>query len=343
MASAKEIKSEFLSNPELLARYLENWFYHIRIKSKFISCGRAEDSSPTGLTLYLKENDDLHIIDYSNAINEELFSYLIEQRGETFRNLMLLANEVLGLDAGFSSEKETYFFEGLYQSISEEKTETRSEYPEACLDEFENVYAQRFLDDGIGIQAQDAFQVRFSPSDNAIVFPIRNEEGSIIALKARANEDDPQRSKYFSILEGQTSQTLYGYSENYSYLTKGEILVFEAEKSVMQCYSMGIRNAVALGSSSLSDKQIQLLLSLRPQKIILAYDEGLNPEVVHKNAQNLMLYSPLADLVVEYIDFEEAKLFYDIPAKSSPSDLGKEMFQELRENFTERIKPIDQN
>lgn len=341
MASVSEIKQGFLDQPSLLAEYLENWFFNIDVKKNYITFGRDEDSSPTGLCLYTDSNKDLHLTDYSRGINQELFAYLIDQKGEEFKDLMGMARSILGLSGEWYKEERVSAFGGIYDLIGESKGDVIvNTYDESILDRYADRYNIRFLHDGINFKTQDAFNVKFDLESNSIVFPIRNECGEIIGVKARVNDDHPSRLKYYYPIECSMGTTLFGYSHNYSELSKGTVMVFEAEKSVMQCYGMGIRNAVAMGSSSLSDQQITLLLSLMPKKIILAYDEGIERQVINNTAYSIYQYAGMREIEVCLIDLETAKAFMDIPSKSSPSDLGKDALNELLEGFVERIDEI---
>ena len=94
----------------------------------------------------------------------------------------------------------------------------------------------------------------------------------------------------------------------------------------MQCYSYGIRKCVAIGSSSLSTKQIQLLLNLSPKKIILAHDKSVMREVIINNATLLSKFSCMREFDIEYLDMEDDD---SIPEKASPSDMGKEKLLEI--------------
>lgn len=341
MASVKEVKQRFLACPALLANYLETWFSNISINRSYISCGRSEDSNPQGITIYLKDNDGLYLNDYSRNVHEELFAYLIEERNETFSDLMHKACAALELDSNFHRSKRIEVFGGIFEGIGEREEDCQVQtYPESIMDQYDNYFAQRFMRDHITIETQRQFGVKFWDCENSIVFPIRNEMGEIIGVKARVNQDHPIGSKYWYPIPTQMSQTLYGYSQNYLYLQNNEVYVFEAEKSVMQCHSMGIYNAVAVGSSSVSNKQIELLLALNPKKIIIAFDEGSQLENIHKIAQSIMKYVTFRDVIVEYIDMDSASYILDIPSKSSPSDLGKQTFLELQ-NYRERIDIID--
>ena len=84
-----------------------------------------------------------------------------------------------------------------------------------------------------------------------------------MAIKGRLNgEPEEFEPKYLYIENGPMSQTLFGYSENYSSLYENEILIVESEKSVLKLDSWGYNNVVALGSNSLSTTQAKLLIYL---------------------------------------------------------------------------------
>ena len=128
------------------------------------------------------------------------------------------------------------------------------------------------------------------------------------------------------------SNVLYGYSQNYQYLFNEAVVVFESEKSVLQCATFGFRKAVAIGSSSLSKKQAILLLSLSPQKVIFAMDKGLSYEVIKRNMIMLKSHLRMKEVEIGYLDMNEN----DIKDKASPSDMGQDKFEELMMfNYTE--------
>ena len=87
-----------------------------------------------------------------------------------------------------------------------------------------------------------------------------------------------------------------------------------------------MHNAVAIGSSSISKRQAQLILSCNPRKIILAHDKSLGIDIIERNAATLKAYGRMHNFEVYCLDMEDDD---SIPDKSSPSDLGKEKFIEI--------------
>lgn len=88
----------------------------------------------------------------------------------------------------------------------------------------------------------------------------------------------------------------------------------------MQCFSYEIRNCVALGSGSISRKQVQMLFELNPKKIIFMHDVGYGLENILRNIDVVKKYSRFSEVELGYWDFFD-RLYDD---KVSASDLGKE-------------------
>ena len=183
--------------------------------------------------------------------------------------------------------------------------------------------------DGISLDAQRFFDIRFSVEDNAIIIPLYNEFSELVGAKARTNYTPEEGdSKYYYPIPTQVSQTLYGYSKNYEYLYGNDVIVVESEKSVMQGYTFGARNIVAVGSSSVSEKQSKMLLQLQPKRIILAFDEGLEFEQIQRNADMIKSCCSMFETEIWYWDADQD---LDVLPKSSPTDSGKEKFDEIME------------
>ena len=160
-----------------------------------------------------------------------------------------------------------------------------------------------------------------------ITIPIYSAKGDLIGVKARANYPTGKgRNKYIFLEPCSQSSTLYGYYQNRSYMENGTVFIFEAEKSVMQAFSYGYRNAVAIGSSSLSEKQISLIAKLNPQKVVLLLDQGLHPRIIEDNLRKLSDDLFLEGVPLYYWDYREAT------EKSSPTDSGKEQFEHILES-----------
>ena len=331
----KEIKKELLDNPEKLEELLEYFnFYNIHIHQSYISFGRAIDSSKKSIVIRLEKNDYLYVSDYARNINQDLFTYISEQRLVDFKDIISVVRKILKIDDFSIFRKPQGIFGGFYEKIRKKNEYTCRTYDESILNKYVALANMRFIRDNITIDAQQFFNIRYDVESQGIVIPIYNQVGELMGVKVRCNYDvQDGEMKYYYLIPCQMSQTLYGYSQNYNYLVNNVIYIFESEKSVMQCYSYGIRNCVALGSGSISRKQVQMLLELNPKKIIFMHDVGFDLENILRNINIVKSYSRFSEVELGYWDYFD-RLYDD---KVSASDLGK---KELLRIMDTEIKMI---
>ena len=331
----KEIKKELLDNPEKLKELLEYFnFYNVHIHQSYISFGRAQDTSKKSIVVRLEKNDYLYVTDYARNISKDLFSYISEQRLVDFKDIIGVVRNILGVDDFSLFNESRGIFGGFYEKIRKRSEYSVRTYDESVLDKYIPLANKRFINDNISIAAQQFFGIRYDVESQGIVIPIHNQIGELIGAKIRCNyEVQDGEMKYYYLIPCQASQTLYGYSQNYNYLTNNIIYIYEAEKSIMQCFSYGIRNCVALGSGSISRKQVRMLLELNPKKIIFMHDVGYDLENILRNINMVKNYSRFSEVELGYWDFFDR--LYD--NKVSASDLGK---KELLRIMDTEIKMI---
>ena len=214
-------------------------------------------------------------------------------------------------------------FDGFYKNFIPKKDEQ--------LDTELNVYDNellpppacnlRFKKDGISYNTQQIFDLRFDLDNNSILIPIYNTNHELVGCKARKNENVTS-NKYWAELSFPKSSVVYGLSQNYkSIVSKRKVIIFEAEKSVMQCYDFGCTIAVAVMGHDISKVQARIIKSLMCDEIIIAFDEGVPEEDIKQAAS--MVYLKNYNKV--------SYLYGGLPkgSKKSPSDLGKDQFKKL--------------
>lgn len=331
-----KIKETLIEQPEKLIELLEYFsFEHINHRGSEIRFARSE-SGGANISIRLKNNPYCCVSDWSRGVSTDIISYIIQEKTVDFREVLNVTKKILNLSSDWRPQQKKALFGGIYDGLSSRNSEIKLKtYDESVLNKYEKVGNLRFLRDSISLDAQRFFDVRFSIEDNSIILPLHNEFGDLVGAKARIN-DNPQdgESKYYYPLPTQVSQTLYGYSKNYGYLYGNDVIVVESEKSVMQGYTFGARNIVALGSSSVSEKQAKMLIQLQPKRIILAFDEGLAFEQIQRNADMIKSCYSMFETEIWYWDADQD---LDILPKSSPTDMGKEKFGEIIEEQLVRI------
>lgn len=325
-----EIKGELLKNQDAIVELLSNFgFEHIKPLRREIRFAR-DHKGGHNISIKLENNENIFVSDFARGVSKDIFSYIIQEKGVTYREVIQTTKKILGLDDDWRPQQRKSLFGGIYDSVTRPNKEIKLKvYKENELDKYERCGNLRFLRDGISLDAQKFWDIRFSVEDNRIIIPIRNEYSDLVGAKGRLNgEADEDNPKYLYTVPVAMSQLLYGYSENYEYLYGNEIILVESEKSVMQAWDFGVRNIVALGSNSLSEKQTKLLLQLQPKRIVIAMDEGLAFEQTKRNADMIKNFCGMLAPEIWYWDADQD---LDISPKSSPTDMGKDKFEEIME------------
>ena len=326
-----KLKEMLLESPESIVTLLESYnFEKISVRNNEIRFAHDADGGANNVSIRTdpEKNSYLNVADYSHGIYTDIFSYIIQERGITFRDVLTTTKNILGLDEHWvAPSKQAKLFGGIYDKIINKTPPEPKTYPEEILNQYVPMGNELWLKDGISLEVQREFDVCFSPEDNTIIFPWRDSKEDIIAIKARFNGEPPEgMSKYFYPVGGNISSSLYGYSHHYQYLYGNDVIIVEAEKSCLQGCTFGYRNIVALGSNNLSELQAKLILQLQPKRVVMALDEGLDFEQIKKNFDLLKSLAVMRQVKLLYWDSTED---IDILPKSSPTDMGKEKFEEI--------------
>lgn len=335
-----ETKKRLIEEPEKLKQFLEAFgFGHVKIHRTYLSFGHDETTSPKSVTIRLENNNYCYVTDYSWNINKELFSYVMDVRGIKFIDVINVLKAILDVSDIDNYKYSRRAFGGFYDAVKDRKTPKEIKVIDNSeLDQFEDICNLKFLRDNISLEAQKHFHLMFDKESNGIVIPIYSGSGQLMGVKERCNyeSDDPDFQKYWYKIPCLESNTLYGYADNYNYLTGGTVMISESEKAVMQAYSYGFRNMVGLGSGTLSLKQTEMILELNPKEVIFLHDQGFQREAMERNFSVLQNYIRYMDIKIGYWDWSMG----EYESKVSPTDLGRCEFERILEN---EIKYIDED
>lgn len=323
----EEIKKELLNHPDKLKEVLEHFgFCNIVIRPNYLQFGRSKGSSRKSIVIRTDKNKYLYVTDYARNINADLFSYIMEQKNVSFADILNVIKGKLGISDYYDFFEHKGIFGGFYDKIRKHNTTQVRTYDESILNEYMACGNLRFLKDNISLESQRFFNIRYDIESQGIVIPIYNQLGQLMGVKVRCNYDvGDGEQKYYYLVPCAASQTLYGYSQNYNSLAKGTILIGEAEKFVLQCYTYGIRNCVGLGSGTISKKQIQMLFELNPRRIFFMHDVGYELDKIMRNIKMVQQYSRFKEVELGYWDYFNK----GYPDKKSPTDFGKEIFNKI--------------
>lgn len=210
-------------------------------------------------------------------------------------------------------------------------------YPEGILKVFTKLYPGEWLDDGISASTMDKFNILYSHDQYRIIIPHYNVRGELVGIRGRALDpwEVENLGKYMPVQIEQKwyshplSLNLYGMNWTKNNIDKTrQIVVFEAEKSVMQLESFSTpNNAVAICGSNLNKFHIDMILrNTDAHELVIAFDNEEEPK------SNSYFYK-LWNLAKRYSNYIKVSFIYDreglTALKSSPSDAGEEIYQRL--------------
>lgn len=336
----EEIKVKLLEQPESIEHILDIFgFARIKRSQKEIRCAYHEGMNPTAIVIRLQDNENLFVKDWERNISLDLINYLIKSKNIPFKDVMNAIKQELHLDSIYNYKRKSGLFGGLYDKLSRSNGEIEvTTYPEKILKQYGNTPCLLWLRDGISLSTQRKWGIGFDAASQRITMPIRTPSGEIMAIKGRVNGTPEEfEPKYLYIINGPMSQTLFGYSENYSSLYGNDIFVVESEKSVLKMDSWGYNNVVAIGSNSLSATQAKLIMSLDPRRVIFLLDKSLPLENTKRNADLLKTFCTMRQVEIKYWSWTDNITLDD---KSAPCDDSKEEFEYILKEELEDIENL---
>lgn len=340
-----EILQKLNENSDAIVELLD--YYEcgkIKVNTREVRFAR-DDRPESGLNISIRlENNDACLVkDFARSEINNIISWLCKEKNADFKSVLLTVKRILNLsDDWRPPSKHRKLFAGVYDSIIYKTPPKIKTYPEDILKQYAPIGNKLWLDDGVSLETQRKFNICFDIESNSIVIPWYNQFGEIIAIKNRINGiPEDGMSKYYYSLGGLVSSSLYGFSENYIHLQNTEILIGESEKQVLQLATKGYRNAVSLGSNSLSEQQAKLLLSLNPTKLIWLLDEGLPKENTLRNAQIVQEYCAMRQVEQYWWNWGNSLTVLE-GTKMSPGDCSKNDFENILKYELEKLNIGDE-
>ena len=336
-----ELKEQLINDISKLQALLEEFgFCHINIRGNSMRFARSEDG---GQNISIRLDDPyINVMDFVHGEKTDIISYIIKEKNTNFRSVLSAIKRILNLSDDWQPSTKKFIFGGVYNGIIHKTVEYQKVYDESILDDYLKLPNERFKRDNIDLVTQVEWGIGYDIESDRITLPIRNEFSQLIGIKGRLNydTDDECIPKYLYIVPCRMSSVLFGYSENYSEMYGGTVMVYESEKSVLQCASYGYRNAVALGSNNLSEKQAKLILQLNPKHVIFMLDNCLPLENTKRNINTLRSVCAMRNLRISYFDWEDC---LDLGDKCSPSDEGKEVLENILKNHLKDESCLEDN
>lgn len=322
---AQTIKEYIFSNNKIEI-VLENLgMHHIQWhnRNEYITCGMPDGDNPSSTVIYC-DNSFFMVKAYTRDIVDpygisDIISLVSFIKKTIFTQSINWLCELFGLDYYVEniSDDPTLGYFKTFDTLMKPKTSLEVQLkpiPEETLKAYLPWDNTIFYEDHIEWETQAEFELGLDVFSHRITIPIRDEMGRLVGVKGRRAWDvvDEWNPKYIYLHQCAKSRICYGLYKTLPYIReRNEIIVCESEKGVMQLWSYGYRNCVAVGGHSISQQQQDLIIQSGAATIIIAFDKDVDEETVRKEAENLSLYRR-----VEYIlDFNNI-----LNEKESPMD-----------------------
>ena len=316
-----QIKERLIQNEDLLIDVLEHYgFASIKkFKSDELRCGYSEDSNPTSVVINL---ENLFCTIWSKNVMGDIYTILQFNSGQTFSQVHHYLSSLFdGEEVEEVSCKKQLFGGWFHKFIGSEQKE--QVYNEIILNEYKPIPNIRFIEDNISAKTQRKFNIMYDYKSQYIMIPWYNCECKLVGVRGRNNDDESVAPRYMTFHSFKKGDYLYGYNVNREEILKKRSVIFvESEKATMQLYDMGIKNAVSVGSHTLTPQQIRHL-KFDVDEIIIAFDKDVTREELIKECQKIKEILPKVKI---YIIWDNDNL---LDEKDSPTDKGIKVFKQL--------------
>ena len=285
--------------------------------------------------------DTLKYCCFSTGEYGNLYSLIMNRESLNFPQALNYIAELLELQKSEFSKPTKLPFGGFYKKLVKELKEPETAmqiYSEDILSEYRGKYNERFFRDGIGYTTQEKFNIGYDIWTNRITVPEYTFDGQLCGIMGRSNDSNCEKEeRWLPIIPCSRSLTLYGYHMNYEAIQKNRLCVIgESEKFTQQLDSFGCHIGLASCGCHLSETQLKYAKGLLIDRVILAYDEGLEEEYVREETKKLKINNAVFANKVGYV-WDESHEVIPKDSKGSPSDYGKEAFTYLIKNCVKWI------
>ena len=286
----KDLFNKIISNNDT-RKILENLkMHHIDDKGDYFTCGFPDGDNTKSVVIY---KDNLWVNAYTRDISDK-YGYTNIISLVTFIKELYFSKSIKWIcetcSYNYYEEPESKtemikFLDYIYNEKSGNKKRIEDEVTylkpinEDILKYYGNYANRLFLNDNIDLQTQIDFGLGYDLETHSITIPIRDELDTLIGVKARLFKEiyelENWESKYFYLIPCAKSKILYGLNKTMPYIKReGVVIICESEKAVLQLWSYGMRNVIAIGSHIISKHQVKKITHLGVD-IVLAYDQDV--------------------------------------------------------------------
>lgn len=334
---AKEIK-EYIVEHNLLQDILKKIGCHSFIPyNKELRCALPDDDDNSKVSVFYDNNISVRIFTKGETIFGSIYDLIMHIYNISFTEAYKKCAALLGLSTyNCNSNKIDHlsFFKGIKNKLNKNDEKQVDYFDLEILKKYSSTpHIDLIRKDGILQNVIDKYHIMFDERTDRIIFPHfkhddKNKIVGIIGRTVNPAFKELNIPKYFSLegLRYEKSKNLYGLSHNKENIVNHkQVIVYEAEKSVLKSDMFGYPIGVSVGCHELSDYQVELLLALNSE-IIIAFDKGISVDHIINICKKINPYRS-----VSYI-YDKWNLLKESDA---PVDRGVKKFEFL---FKHRIK-----
>ena len=298
--------------------------------------------------LYLFKDSKMFFC-YSCCGSMSLYDFIMEMENLTFAESVQFAQDFfkIGTTVRGFGRKEVPKKEFVYKKKEVDLNEVLPEYENYILNTFLNYHSVEWLYEGITHETMDKYEIMFDEVSEGIIIPYRDKDGRLIGIRQR-NLDKRQlelKRKYvpYTSLRSritykhQLGKSLYGIYTNQERIKETQLCVlWESEKSVLLMDSLyGNNPSVAVGGSTISEYQLNLLKTLGVKDVYVAFDnENFEDEKWNKKLNKI--YTRIVNFGFNCFVVRDWEQKY-LDEKDSPIDKGIEVWRALLSQAREFI------
>lgn len=325
-----KINEELRKDENLIYKLIESLGYEdIRDCGDNFRVKNLDGDSANAIAFY----KDGYFVNFTRGIRGDAFAFVMYAKSCNFVTALNYIVDTLGFNKNELNQEIKLPFGGFYRKLIRDQYEPEANmttYDESILGEYHGLFNEMFFKDGISYCTQAKYDIGYDVWSNRVTIPEYTFDGKLCGIMGRLNDPNCRHEeRWFPIIPCSRNLTLFGYHRNYNQIQKKSMaVVFESEKSTMQLNSFGSRIGLSSCGCHLSNTQVRYLKSMMIDRIVIAYDEGLEEELIREEAKKLQMKNNLLQNRIGYI-FDREHDYLPQGSKASPSDLGKDVFAQL--------------